>query len=708
MKNYTATLLNRLVSKVLNCYTLKVKNLVPLVLVSILLVSCNPTPSENTSPPVVDRWDVFEDSLTNQNGYDNPFEDVSLQVTYTSPDGESVDFWGFYSHDQTWKFRFMPHQAGTWQYEARFSDGAPGKAGTFEVVASDIPGLIHQDETNPLWFGYRGSGHELIRSFHVGDRLFANTPNTVTGADWSPARRQEFLDWVQEHDYNTLSVASFYLNRNVENRGLGWQTPNLWDSTRQVPNSAAYDTLEVILDDLKARQLIIYPFAGFFGKEADFPRDPAKQELYVKYTLARFAPYWNHLFLVGGPEPLYKKNPHLSKEEVIRLGHLIDSLDVFNHLLSVHSPTGDDPFKDEPWLNYSIMQGPKTLDRDELSEGLLRNHHPSKPLYAQETLWPGNTYGHPDFGVEGIRKNAYVITMSAAAINFADMDGNSSSGFSGTLDFELLHPEYHEAIRRVWDFFEQIPFYNMSPRPDLTDNGYLLAQEGEQYLLYLEQPGTANLNTSEGTYYGVWINAQNPSDTRKIGAIQNAKNLSSPSEGDDWLLYLMTDEEKLNKIVSELATLTYEPLRLSSLDAIHDFNYPTEGFAAFYPDKGDRKEYLAIDPMKYQDQWAAARTTYQGAPSTYDLSLITYKEYDGESNYRFRLNDRVVATFQNPAIQDKSEEGEYTFTLEDIELKPDDVLVVEAQAQSNKKLPEEGAPGGYGWSRGRWKQLVVR
>ena len=87
--------------------------------------------------------------------------------------------------------------------------------------------------------------------------------------------------------------------------------------------------MEAVLDTLAERRLMVYPFAGFFGKEADFPREEAAQERYVRYTLARISPYWNLLLLVGGPEPLYKRNPHLTAEEVHRLGQLIQRLDVF-------------------------------------------------------------------------------------------------------------------------------------------------------------------------------------------------------------------------------------------------------------------------------------------------------------------------------------------------------------------------------------------
>ena len=98
--------------------------------------------------------------------------------------------------------------------------------------------MIATDETNPLWFGFRGGKHVLIRSFHVGDRFFA--------ANWPETRRAAFLDWAQQQGYNMLSVASHYLNRNAAGRGAGWKTPDLWPL-----NASEYGRMEAILDDLR-------------------------------------------------------------------------------------------------------------------------------------------------------------------------------------------------------------------------------------------------------------------------------------------------------------------------------------------------------------------------------------------------------------------------------------------------------------------------
>ena len=480
-------------------------------------------------------WGRFEASINNTKRYLNPYTDVTLNVTYTKPDGSSVNFWGFYDGETTWKIRFMPDQIGTWKYSATFSDGGPGISGTFYCVPSDIPGMISKDQTNPIWFGYKGGGHVLIRSFHVGDCFFASK--------WPSSKRQAFLDWAQRQGYKMLSVASHYLNRNAAGRGKGWDTPKLWPL-----NAEQYRRMETILDDLAERKIMVYPFAGFFGQSADWPTNHEQQEQYIKYTLARIGPYWNVLFNVAGPEPRIKPDKFqnaMGATDINRLGQKIEELDVFGHLISIHNPGGDDPHRNQEWLSYVTLQGAKDKNLHSISTFLLRNHTGTKPVYAQECFWPGNKY-HRSFSADEIRKKAYVMLASAATINFGDMNGDSSSGFSGSMELFERRQINHDIVKKVWDFFETIPFYRMSPKKQIVDNGFCLAEDGRQYLVYLPDGGTVNVDIKSGAptqwgpdpYKVIWINAQNTSDKRDAGMTNDGKNLSAPIEGNDWLLYL--------------------------------------------------------------------------------------------------------------------------------------------------------------------------
>jgi hypothetical protein len=250
---------------------------------------------------------------------------------------------------------------------------------------------------------------------------------------------------------------------------------------------------------------------------------------------------WN----TAGPEPNVGKS-WMSDADVQRLGRLISRLDPYGHLVSVHNRTGDDPYLDSDWTTYGVLQGPKTADLNRLSSGLLRNHHQEKPLLAQETLWSGNvnhirSLGGRDYTDEELRKNAWVIHMSSAALVFADNGGGKSSdGFSGSLNPAEAQQRRHNVIKQVWDVAEQFPFYRMKPRQDLVDTGYCLAEPGSHYLIYLPDAVTVNVKVEGGPFRAEWISARDGVKRQAGGKTEGGVRLSPPGEGD-WLLWLVRE-----------------------------------------------------------------------------------------------------------------------------------------------------------------------
>jgi hypothetical protein len=367
-----------------------------------------------------------------------------------------------------------------------------------------------------------------MRALHVGDRFFA--------ANWPDADRIAFLDWFQAQGYNTLSIASHYLNRQEPGRGQGWETPRLYPL-----EAAEYRRMERVLDELRARDIVVFPFAGFIGKNSNYPREPDERERYIRYTMARIGHYPNLLYNVGGPEPNLRQG-WFPSQEVERLGRFIRQRDIYAHPLSVHNQTGPDPYRDSDWTTFGTLQGPKTLDRAQLARGIMANHHPAKPLFAQETLWSRNRFhmqkNGRDYSDADLRKHLFVLNLCAAAVCFADNDGDSSSGFSGSLDLRERQQGRHDILKRVWDLFATLPYAEMKPRPDLVDAGYALAEPGRQYLVYLETRGTVNVSIEGGPFAIEWINAIDPADRRSRGTTSDGRQLATPTDGDDWLLWL--------------------------------------------------------------------------------------------------------------------------------------------------------------------------
>lgn len=511
-----------------------------------LSISCQSTMARSPSElQEVGIWELFEYSLRRQSPVDDPYTGTALQVELAKPDGSKVRTWGFYDGDTTWRVRFAPNQYGVWSYRIWFSD-TPDEViqGSLACVPSDTPGMVCLYEENPFWLGHKGSQYRLLRSFHVGDRFFADNWDDPDDPHDGNAR-ERFLDWFTQNGYNMLSIASHYLNREEAGRGEGWSTPDLWPL-----NYREYRKMERILDELLARNIVVFPFGGFFGAKADWPTDPEEQELYVRYTLARIGHYPNVVLNVAGPEPFWRMQRSqyqwaMQLDDLRRLGRLIRRLDVHEHVLTVHNEKRashyGDPFLFEDWYDMATLQGPTTVDREALFAGLAANHAPQKACYAQETLWYGNK-NHPRYTDDDLRRNAYAILFAGAVLNFADMDGNSSSGFSGTMDFDQLHQDKHEIVKAVWDWFETIPHHTMRTRQELVRNGYCLAREGEEYYIYLDSENELKMHLGYPyAFKSEWINAIDPNDVRLGPQLSEDVQVWTPDRKGQWILHLWAD-----------------------------------------------------------------------------------------------------------------------------------------------------------------------
>lgn len=495
-----------------------------------------------------EQYQLFELKIENNKHYSDPFRDVELIVELTGPGNQSFTHYGFFDGDGTWRIRFSPFINGIWVYRAYFSDGSGELKGAFGCIESDKPGMVGKNKYNPFWLGKGYRIKDQFRSFHVGDKFMALNWDDPSNPD-DGNYRELFLDWLQEQGYNMLSIGSLFTNRNEPERGEGWDTPGPWPL-----EISEYRNLEIILDDLRDREITVFPFAGFFGLKGEWPLSREEQELYIKYILARLGHYPNLIFNVAGPEPAWRKESSAYKlsmrvVDINRLGKLIDSLDVHNHILTVHNEKRatqyGDPFIDEEWYSMSTLQGPTSVCREELFSGLSMNHHRHKPSYAQETLWSGNVF-HPDYSLDQLRRNALTILFSGNILNFADNKGKSSSGFSGSLDPADANQPYHDVLKEVWDWFDGIPFNRLISRQDLVKQGFCLAAEGEEYYVYLDTITEVELFIDFGyNFNSRWINASDPSEILPGPVVRERTIFTSPHAGNDWILHVYASKPEV-------------------------------------------------------------------------------------------------------------------------------------------------------------------
>lgn len=84
------------------------------------------------------QWTVFEASFSSASRYQNPFQDVTVTVDFTAPDGRIRTADAYWDGENTWRVRFSPEQTGEWTYRTHASHpddkGLDGQTGKFRCV----------------------------------------------------------------------------------------------------------------------------------------------------------------------------------------------------------------------------------------------------------------------------------------------------------------------------------------------------------------------------------------------------------------------------------------------------------------------------------------------------------------------------------------------------------------------------------------------
>jgi len=105
----------------------------------------------------IPRYEVFEIAFQHEGRYEDPFFDVTIEVTLTSPSSQQVQVGGFYYKPGLWKARFAPGEPGRWTYRFVFKS-TQGQTASGDGVFTCIkgrkanPGFLRRHPENPYRF----------------------------------------------------------------------------------------------------------------------------------------------------------------------------------------------------------------------------------------------------------------------------------------------------------------------------------------------------------------------------------------------------------------------------------------------------------------------------------------------------------------------------------------------------------------------------
>lgn len=208
----------------------------------------------------IPRYESLELTLSIDAEYTNPYDarEITLEGTFTAPDGSQITVPGFWDGEEFWRVRFTPSQEGQWRYSLTATDergpGTPAE-GSFDVTPSDLHGWLQvANWVNPAYSGHYLVHHDGTPFYGIGH---ADALNILTDGfdiedgvglfDNMKAAGENYVVWWPL--YSNSPVNSSYDNYTVGNLQLIdtvvadaqkegifliftiWDHPNLRDDT---------------------------------------------------------------------------------------------------------------------------------------------------------------------------------------------------------------------------------------------------------------------------------------------------------------------------------------------------------------------------------------------------------------------------------------------------------------------------------------------
>ena len=408
--------------------------------------TAQPAPTRQTA--LVPRYEVFEHTFAlPARAYANPWEDVDVAVTVTTPSAKKIRIGGFYYGGDTWKFRIAPWETGRWRWSA-IARNRTGplleSAGAFTVVESSDPGFVRRSQLDPRRFVYDdGTSFPAIG---LGDCIPEEpVVNRAWGLDGGAK--------TSPHDHGRGVDIDTYLSAYAASgfNLFRWSVDNcafrLWDTI--APDGNRYLEREGRWGDDLAQRLRLHGFRIYMAifNQPPFPQDSedtarlAAVMRYVQYVVDRygaFVDFWELMNESDAADGWYAA-----------VARTIHTADPYRHLISTSW--------EKPALPSIDIVSPHWYTReDEFDSDLAtvrqidRWRSFAKPIVFGEQ---GN------LGANWDPRSALRMRIRAwtAFFNEATLVFWNTSGFKGYERNLYLGPEERASIRSLQTFVQNVP-----------------------------------------------------------------------------------------------------------------------------------------------------------------------------------------------------------------------------------------------------------
>jgi hypothetical protein len=412
---------------------------------------------------LVGQWGRFEQSFKSSVAYDNPFQQCTLQVSFTSPNGETNEVYGFWDGGSTWRVRFSPDQPGRWTYRTTCSDLANTRLNgqTGEFLCTSPTGQSSFEQHGPI---------QLARDRRHFEHADRSPFFWMADVAWDAPRLASARDWVtylQVRSLQKFSAVQWAAAPGVDEKKL-----SAFSGRSRISIAPEYfQRLDAKVDVMNRAGLlsVIAPLWNGDGATNDLPEDQAL--LLVRYMVARWGAYDVAWLLMGDEN---------HNERWLRIGR-----EVFGD--SRHAPvvlfpgalaSGMNLFHDENWVDAFSFGLGQNMNNDSLEwlvSGPLVHEWTNEPVRPFINVLPPMENGLAAQGHERITANDTrhvawwsLLLTPPAGVSYGAQDvanwNTSVQSKLPTWQLSLFLPGAKQ-MGHVADLFESTAWWTLQPTP---------------------------------------------------------------------------------------------------------------------------------------------------------------------------------------------------------------------------------------------------
>jgi PKD repeat protein len=434
-----------------------------------------PTPGRSTTGDSrIECWDIFEITLIGP-ASGNPYVDVQWSATFHQGD-RRITVPGFWDGGGTYRVRFSPPSPGEWHYQTRSATPElNSQSGVF--VASPPVGnnhgpvqvlntyYLHYADGTP----YHQFGTTCYAWVHQTRELQAQTLRTLAA---SPFNKIRFCVFPKSYAYNQNEPEFFAFKKGADGQfDFSQPDPAFWRHFER-------RILDLQKLGIEADLILWHPYDRWGFADMSDEQD----DRYLRYCIARLSAYRNVWWSLANEYDFMTNVPQGHRgnkqwEDWDRFFSILQKEDPHQRLRGIHNGrTWYDHAKN--WVTHASLQ------TSDMEGGVRFRTQYRKPVIYDECKYEGNIpQGWGNLTARDMTQRFWLGTLSGCYVGHGETYKHPQD-ILWWAKGGVLHGESPQRIQWLKDLMVQAPtFHELQPIGD-GKGTFVLAKEGEYYLVY--------------------------------------------------------------------------------------------------------------------------------------------------------------------------------------------------------------------------------